>query len=240
MTTPFVESVSKVKSTSFPLMPISQEIVFAGDHVCLAGQIDYPSTPPPLEGYPIMVILHHAGGNMRQEYAHYTQVALESGVAVFRWDKRGTGNSGAGGIGSSQHDAVKAYKTALHQPRINPKRALVLAQSEGSRLLGATFADFAAVQAPIGALLIGNLLDVQQVLAIQTRIQILIGAEDWVSWREYGKAVSDAHQQAYPSLGAAFSVAHHADRLLIDTRKKGRHFHLGAKQVIKDWLKSLR
>ncbi|MCU0499828.1 MAG: hypothetical protein MUF87_20960 [Anaerolineae bacterium] len=240
MTTPFVESVSKVKSSSFPLTPISQEIVFAGDHVCLAGQIDYPTSPPPTDGYAIMVILHHAGGNTRQDYAHYAQVALESGVAVFRWDKRGTGNSGAGGIGSSQHDAVKAYRTALHQPRINPKRAILLAQSEGSRLLGSTFAEFAAVQPPLGALLIGNLLNADQILAIQTRIQVLIGAEDWVSWREYGKDACNAHQRAYPGLGAAFSVAHHADRLLIDTRKKGRNFHLGAKQVIKDWLKTLR
>ena len=40
---------------------------------------------------------------------HYADVALEAGYAVFRWDKRGTGRSGSGGLGSPIEDAVKAY-----------------------------------------------------------------------------------------------------------------------------------
>ncbi len=105
-----------------------RELVFAGDNVRLAGQMDYPAAPAPVDGFPVIFILHHAGGNTREDYEHYAALGLESGWAVFRWDKRGTGRSGAGGRGSTLKDAVNAYEVALQQPRINPRRAVVLAQ----------------------------------------------------------------------------------------------------------------
>lgn len=216
-----------------------REIIFAGDNVCLAGQMDYPKTPP-VNGthYPLLVVLHHAGGNTRADYRHYAQVALECGYAVFRWDKRGTGSSGASGLGSALKDAVAAYTIALKQPYIDLAQAVILAQGEGTLLLSEGFAEFEAVQPLFGTLLIGNMLDEREVLSIRTRIQILLGAKDWLNWQVYGQAASDSHRRAY-SYGAQFTVAHHADRMLLDTRKPGMRFHIGAKQTIKDWLNAL-
>jgi alpha-beta hydrolase superfamily lysophospholipase len=234
----YVESPIKVQGVSLhsAIPNPAREIVFAGDNVRLAGQMDYPTTPMPLNGYPVMVILHHAGGNTRSDYAHYTATALESGYAVFRWDKRGTGRSGASGLGSSAMDAVKAYGIALKQPAIDPTQAVILAQGEGTLLLSETFEAFVAISQPFGVLLIGSLLDQKQILSIKARIQVIIGANDWISWQAYGKAPCDAHNAAY-KYGARFSVAHHANRLLIDTRKPHeQRFHIGAKQIIKEWL----
>ncbi len=216
-----------------------REVIFAGDNVRLAGQIEYPKTAPANGvSYPLMVVLHHAGGNTRVDYHHYAQVALECGYAVFRWDKRGTGNSGASGLGSALSDAVAAYAIALKQPYIDQTHAVILAQGEGTLLFSEGFAEFEAVQPVFGALLIGNMLDAREILNIKTRVQILLGAKDWLNWEVYGKAASDNHRRTYP-YGSQFTVAHHADRMLFDTRKPGMRFHIGAKQIIKDWLNEL-
>src|SRR5215212_8223910 len=99
------------------------EVIFAGDEVRLAGQIDYPDTPRPQDGYPLLFVLHHACCTSREDYSEYAEIALANGYAVFRWDKRGTGRSGDSGRGSTTQDAVNAYDIALTQPDINRKRA---------------------------------------------------------------------------------------------------------------------
>lgn len=216
----------------------SREVIFAGDNVRLAGQIDYPVSPPPRSGYPFLFVIHHAGGNTRADFEHYAQVGLECGFAVFRWDKRGTGRSGAGGRGSTLQDAVNAYKVALSQPGIDRERSIILAQGEGTLMLSDIFKALANIEKPEACLLIANLLDKDDILMLDTQVQIIIGAEDWISWRVYGKSACDAHNEKY-GRDANFSVAHHADRLLIDTRYTDHRIHIGAKHIIKDWLYSL-
>lgn len=212
----------------------SLEVIFTGANVQLAGQIDYPALPMPEGGYPLIFVLHHAGGHTRASYSHYADVALESGYAVFRWDKRGTGRSGSGGLGSPIEDAIKAYTTALSQADINQQHVVVLAQGEGSLMLSDIFEDLQPNK-PIAALLIGSLLDKVDILKIKTQIQVIIGEDDWISWQVYGRDACEAHSQSY-DYGARFSVAHHADRLLKDTRYEDQRFHIGAKQIISDWL----
>jgi uncharacterized protein len=217
----------------------SREVIFAGDGVCLAGQVDYPADAASSPcGYPLIFVLHHAGGNTRRDYDHYAHLGLNNGFVVFRWDKRGTGKSGAGGRGSPLQDAINAYQTALSQPGINKEKVIILAQGEGTLMLSDLFEDFAKVQQPYAALLVGNLLDKDDVVKIKTRVQIIIGANDWISWELYGRDACAAHNESL-DYGARFSVAHHADRLLIDTRYPDQRIHIGAKQIIKDWLQSL-
>jgi uncharacterized protein len=213
-----------------------REIIFAGDGVRLAGQVDYPATPPLADGFPLIFVLHHAGGNTRADYEHYACIGLECGYAIFRWDKRGTGRSGAGGRGSTLQDAIKAYEVALQQPHVNPNRVIILAQGEGTLMLSDLFGSLHKLQQPYASLLVGNLLDQRDILALDTRVKIIIGESDWISWQEYGKKACDAHNACY-HYNSSFSVAHHADRMLIDTRN--RSIHIGAKHIIKDWLTSL-
>lgn len=231
----YAESFNRVSFTSRP----SREVIFAGDNVRLAGQIDYPTTPMPDTGYPLVVVIPHSGCNTRNDYTHYASVALQSGYAVFRWDKRGTGRSGASGLGSTIQDAINAYATGVKQECVDTQKVIILAQGEGTLLLSEAFEAFADVQPPFGALLIGNMLDQKQILSIRTRVQVIIGSQDWINWQTYGKAPCDAHNAFY-KYGARFAVAHHADRLLMDTRKTGQpRIHIGAKQIIKEWLQTL-
>lgn len=214
------------------------ELVFAGDKVRLAGQIDYPNTPPPPNGYPLIFIIHHAGGNTREAYQHYVDLGLSAGYAVFRWDKRGTGRSGAGGQGSATQDAVNAYEIALEQPNINRQRTVIIAQCSGTLLLGSSYGLFARIQNPYGVLLVGNKLDEKAILAIDTRVHIVMGENDWIPAKQYAVAASKAHNAAYP-YGALYYVAAHADRMLLDTRSQTYTFHQDAQRVIFHWLDQL-
>lgn len=216
----------------------TQQVMFAGDDVLLAGQIDYPASPPPIQGYPLIVTLHHAGCNTREDYGHYAEMGLRTGYAVFRWDKRGTGRSGSGGRGSIVQDAVNAYKTALTQPSINQQQVVILAQAEGTVLLGEGFALFSKVQQPAGAVLVSNMLDENAILSVQTRVKIIATNKDWHPWQRYAKAACDAHNSAF-HYGASFYVALDADRNLMNNRTGGWIFNGIARDELTDWLKSL-
>lgn len=213
----------------------SKEVVFAGDEVTLGGQIDYPMTRRPSAGYPLIFVLHHACCNTRDDYVDYAQIALDKGFAVFRWDKRGTGRSGAGGRGSTTQDAVNAYEIALTQPSIDRRHAVILAVGAGSALLGSSFGLFARVQHPFGALLVANMLDPDEILAVDTRTLILMGEDDWNPAAIYGDAAASAHNHTYKH-GAAYRRIAGADRLLMN---QGMGMHADARKVIGSWLNGL-
>ncbi|MBZ0288982.1 MAG: alpha/beta hydrolase [Anaerolineae bacterium] len=211
----------------------TEELVFAGDGVRLSGQLDYPRSPSRSTSFPLLFVLHHAGCDARSGYAHFAQFGLQSGYAVFRWDKRGTGRSGAGGRGSTTQDAVNAFEIALEQPGIDRRRVVILAQDAGTGLLGDSFGLFARQQAPHGVVLATNMLDEKAVLAIESQVLIIMGQHDWNPWQKFGKAASDAHNEAY-RYGSSYYVAPYANRMLTDIRSES--FHFGAKNTLTDWL----
>jgi hypothetical protein len=230
-----------------PYIPVTAartvEVVFAGDGVRLAGQIDYPPAlavgeRPPASGYPLLFIVPHADCKARDAYDDYAAIGLERGYAVFRWDKRGTGQSGSSGSGSAVQDAVNAYEIALEQEDVNRQRAVILAVGAGTALLGSSFGLFARGQEPYGALLIANMLDPQAVLAINTRLKIIMGADDWNPAVEFAEAACIAHQKAYTH-GAGFYIAPNADRMLETTKDGVTHLNAGARKVISGWLHNI-
>ncbi len=215
------------------------ELVFAGDEVRLAGQIDYPDSPRPASGYPLLFVLHHACCNTREDYADYAQTALAAGYAVFRWDKRGTGHSGASGRGSTTQDSVNAYEIALAQPDINRRQVVILALGAGSGLLGSAFGLFARIQHPFAALLVANLLDPDAILALDTRVKIIMSAQDWNAPQVYGEQAAAAHQAAYRH-GASYDLIDSEDRLLIDSDAAGKTaLNDSARKGISAWLNNL-
>jgi len=203
--------------------------------VALSGQIDYPAIPKPQGGFPLVFILQHAGCNTRDCYDHYAALALECGYAVFRWDKRGTGRSGAGGRGSTTQDAVYAYETAVSQDHINPRRTIILAQGAGTGLLGSSFGLFARVQPPYRVILISNLLDEEAILAIEAPLHIIMSDNDWNPWDKYAEAACAAHNAAY-SYGATYYVAENSDRTLSDLSDPAQGLHRGARDMLQEWL----
>jgi uncharacterized protein len=217
----------------------TRQLTFAGDGVRLAGQIDYPETSPPSKaGYPLVFILPHAGCNDRQAQKHFAQTGLNCGFAVFRWDKRGTGRSGAGGRGSTTQDAVLAYEIALEQPGVDRRHTVIIAQSEGTVMLGDAFGLFARVQHPFGVVLAGNMLDKKAIRAIDAPVQIIVGDQDWHDWRTYARDACAVHGVTY-SHGTDFYVATDAGRRLLVGEGDNRVFHGGAERVLRNWLQKL-
>jgi len=215
-----------------------RELAFAGDGVRLAGQIDYPKTNSHTSSIPLMVVLPHAGCNKRSMSWHYADIALAMGYAVFRWDKRGTGHSGAGGRGSATMDAVLAYETAIEQPRIDPNRVVILAQGDGSRLLLNTYESIAQMLAPAGIILVGNMIEPELITTIKTRLHIIQGEADWNDWKEYARDAVTVHQATY-NYGASYYVARNANRFLNVSQGEKGPFHFGAKQQLCEWLNTL-
>ena len=221
-------------ATNYMIEQSHSEITFAGDHVRLAGQIEYPDAPVPEAGYPLLFFLHHVGWNARSDYDHYAQTALACDYAVFRWDKRGTGHSGAGGRGSTTQDAILAYQTAISQPDIDCSHAVILAQSEATIMLANSFPLFACVQKPLGVILAGSMLDANGIEAIDTAVQIIMGENDWNNWRVHARDAAEHHRAIYPH-GASYHVAPNANRMLMVNSQ----FHSEANNQMRDWLQSL-
>ncbi len=216
----------------------TRELIFAGDDVRLSGQIDYPHMAVPADGYPLLFVLHHAGCEGREWYQPFAQVGLQSGYAVFRWDKRGTGHSGASGCGSTTQDAVNAYDIALEQPHINRKRVVILAQGAGTGLLGSSYGLFARLQVPYGVVLASNMLDETEVLAIDCAIQILVGEFDWNPSQNFAEGAAKAHKHAY-SHGATYHIIPNSDRKLLTSKSESSTLHPEALSHIESWLKQL-
>lgn len=225
---------------SFQFQPtttdISHEVIFAGDNVRLAGQIDYPNLPVPANGYPLLFILPNACCTNRHGFSHHQAIGNQAGYAVFRWDKRGTGRSASGGVGSAEQDAINAYKTAIHQADIDPNRVIIWTQTDASLLLGEHYEQFWAVQKPTGIILSGNMLDEEAILTLDTRIHCITGERDWNLAGRYALRVANTHEDHY-KLGSRAYVAQYADRKLIDTRNN--MFHTGAEATIHEWLREL-
>ncbi|TVR21574.1 MAG: hypothetical protein EA396_07565 [Anaerolineaceae bacterium] len=216
------------------------EIAFAGDGVRLAGQVDYPAGRERRAeaNYPLLFILPHASWPDRRAYQNYTRTALNAGYAVFRWDRRGTGASGAAGVGSATQDAVRAYQTALSLSHINPARAVILAQGESTSLLVENFSLFRRVERPAGVLLAANRAAPPAILALDTALYILQGANDWNDPARYAEEAATIHHQTYAH-GAKHYIVPDADHDLLRAGRGDQTFHLTAVHKIQDWLKSL-
>lgn len=215
-----------------------REVTFAGDSVLLSGQVDYPQRPVPKEGFPLLFILHDAQCTTRERYIAHAQVALENGFAVFRWDKRGTGRSGASALGSTTQDAVNAYEIALEQPQVNRRRVIILAQGAGTGILGTSYGLFARLQNPYGVILASNMLENEAVLAIDTRVLIVVGEKDWNPWQQYAELACEAHRKAY-SHGAEYHIIPGSDRKLLDLSRPAPIIHRQALIVMAQWLQQL-
>jgi hypothetical protein len=212
----------------------SELLDFAGDNVRLAGQIDYPESKRPAEGYPLIFVIQHATSTSRAEFEHIVQLGMDTRAAVFRWDKRGTGKSGSGPNGSAEMDVLKAYQTAIAQPSINPERVIIFAQNEGSLILAELYYQIFKLQRPLGVVLAGNMLDEEAIININVPVHIVASKNDWNAWQTYAEAAADAHAAKYRTT-ASFYVATNTNRLLMYT--SGNTFHKGAETSIKHWLK---
>ena len=211
-------------------------VFFAGDKVSLAGQIDYPHAPIPMNGYPLLFVIQHATCTSRSGYAHYLHLVQNNAMALFRWDKRGTGKSAAGADGSIVQDTLNAYQEAIKRKDIDARKVVILAHNEGTLLLGEAWEQFAALQAPAGVVLVGNMLDERKITAIKSPAHVVVSKNDWNAWQTYAEGAAKVHAAKY-NFAPSFYVAPNTNRRL--QYDNTSTFHNGALDSMSQWISRL-
>lgn len=214
----------------------SRVLRFAGDKVQLSGQVDYPHDKPPAQGYPLIFIIQHATCVSRRGYQHISTIGSRCGAAVFRWDKRGTGDSAGGGAGSLALDTLSAYETALYEPNIDTNKVVIFAQNEGTVLLGDNYSEFVASQRPKGIVLAGNMLDDEKIMTLDVPLTVVMSKNDWNDWHIYAEKTVAAYNQAR-QMSCPYYIAPNTNRCLMYS--SGNSFDTGAAKHIETWLRDL-
>jgi len=131
---------------------IERDVVFASGDLSLTGTLRLPLADD--EVYPAVLFIHGSGpvnrdgnavdlgtGNILMEIDVYRQLAAalsDAGIASFRFDKRGVGDSGGEAALASRSDlladALAAIQALREQPEIDPNRIILVGHSEGSYL----------------------------------------------------------------------------------------------------------
>lgn len=113
------------------------DYVFDSDGTQLGGTLVLPETEGP---HPAALLLHGAGGESRESFWRVgeVQMLVERGIAVFVYDKRGTGVSGGSWqeatLDDLANDAAAAIRVARSHPAVDPERVGVIGFSQGGRV----------------------------------------------------------------------------------------------------------
>ncbi|MGC8801515.1 MAG: alpha/beta hydrolase family protein [Chloroflexus sp.] len=224
-----------------PISAERREVVFSTDDgVTLAGELTLPrySDQPPL-----VVIIHHAGPVDRDAYGYLAELLVVRGYAVFRFDKRGTGVSGGVYGCCEAEDALAAYRAAVTQPDIDPRRVFIVAQSIGTRYVAASFPEYVAAMPPCGVALLSNLLGPVDIIAIAAPIHVIV-ADSEPDRQRIGPDAVAAHNARW-SYGASLYIAEGAEHTLFDIRNGPidwsnpnwvQRYHRGAMASLLNWL----
>jgi hypothetical protein len=71
--------------------PLEEIVRFKNGDISLEGSHNLPKGS---DKYPFAIFIHCSGMTTRHDYEEFVNPLLESGIAVFRYDKRGVGASG--------------------------------------------------------------------------------------------------------------------------------------------------
>lgn len=199
----------------FKLIPFDskpQEVRFEGkDGVSLAGQFDWS---PNNSQSPLVFIIHHADPIDRNYYQYLAARLVPAGYAVFRFDKRGTGQS-EGSYGCCEaDDALAAYRAAIAQGGFDSTRVFIVAQSIGTKILAERFDEFARIHQPAGVVLLSNLLKNEEILAIKSPLHIIVSDSE-PELAAIGEGAARAYQTAY-DYDVSFYIASQTEHSLFD------------------------
>ncbi len=111
-----------------------EEITFQNNNITLQGTLTRPATAVP---HPLIIIAHTSDAPTRDfgVYQHLTQILPPIGLAVFLFDRRGSGKSSGSFENASLPDLATDILAALHnlkrRPDINPAQIGLWGMSQG-------------------------------------------------------------------------------------------------------------
>ena len=123
----------------------SATIQFNSSGVILEGTLDLPTGKGK---FPLLVFVHGSGRRTRADYHEFVAPFLENGFAIFRYDKRGVGNSrgtyadvdvGTENSPTTIHtlakDVFAAVKSLKHNPSIDSSRCILVGASQAGWII---------------------------------------------------------------------------------------------------------
>jgi dipeptidyl aminopeptidase/acylaminoacyl peptidase len=134
---PQIQAASPVWSAPPTTRVIAEDKTFERDGIKLAGTL---YLPPGARNAPAVVVFHGASSPLRSEalYDHLKRMLPALGIAVFTYDRRGTGQSGGTPKGNAYEvladDGIAAAEMLAKDPRIDPKRIGFWGLSQGGWL----------------------------------------------------------------------------------------------------------
>lgn len=163
---------------------VCRDITFENRGATLSGTLFHSAGKRPRA---TIIVLHGAGVPLRTDplYRHLTEIMPRLGMAVFLYDRRGSGRSASGGAAPGNfdllaEDAVAAFNKLTREPGLNPTRIGFWGLSQGGWLtiLAAAKeqrAAFAiAVSAPMAAADVQMNFAVSNILRIRGQPQAVI------------------------------------------------------------------
>lgn len=181
------------------------------DGTRLAGQLDLP---PGVDDPPLVFILHHSGPVDRDSYQYLAAFLVPNGYAVFRFDKRGNGQSeGVYGCCEAQ-DALAAYRAATALTGFDRERIYVVAQSVGTQILADRYDQFTDIAPVHGVVLLSSLLKGKEVLPIESPIHILVSDSE-PELRAITEEAVEAHRKEFGG-DASFRIVPYTEHTLFD------------------------
>lgn len=130
-------SAQPVWSAAATTRVVSEDNTFDHGGTRLAGTLTLPRSTGKV---PAVVVLHGASSPLRSEalYDHLKRMLPPLGIAVFTYDRRGTGASGGNAKGNAYElladDGIAAAQMLARDPRIDPKRIGFWGLSQGGWL----------------------------------------------------------------------------------------------------------
>src|SRR5688572_407627 len=123
----------------------SEIIQFNSNGVILEGVLDLPNG---VGKFPLVVFVHGSGMRSRSDYGEFVAPFLQNSFAIFRYDKRGVGNSGGTyfdvDVGTNNSpitiptlakDVIAAVKSLKRNPRIDSTRCILVGASQAGWII---------------------------------------------------------------------------------------------------------
>jgi len=195
-----------------PFESVVQPIRFQStDGITLAGQADFPKRVP---NPPLIFVIHHSGAVDREAYQYLAALLVPQGYAVFRFDKRGSGQSDGIYGCCEEEDALAAYQAAIALEGYDQDRVFILAQSIGTRILARRYDDFRNIHPVRGVVLLSSLLKGEEVLSIESPLFIIVSDSEPDLAAITEEAIR-AYRQKYGD-DVGYFIAPHTEHTLFD------------------------
>ncbi len=208
-----------------------EEVRFLSGRTILAGEWDLPRGDGT---FPLALLLKGDGSLHRDgcgpALPHFdldrriAEILVESDLAAFRFDRRGSGRSG--GVDDPRDDvspgadALAACARAVRHPAVSRRRFVIVARGTAATLLARNFGLFARILPPRGVVLVAPRLSPEEALALAAPLMVLVPEVEDLPLGPAGALAIARRVRETHGVAAGYRVVHGVDSRMVLTREE--------------------